>query len=62
MSAMERVEGAAKSVLAAASDGDVLRTQMAILRRLSKYEPFDSIGLRQRIAQRVIEAGKFVLA
>jgi butyryl-CoA dehydrogenase len=62
MGAMERVESAAKAVLAAASDGDVLRTQMAILRRLSKYEPFDSIGLRQRIAQRVIEAGKFVLA
>src|SRR6201997_2259716 len=62
MGAMERVESAAKAVLAAASDGDVLRTQMAILRRLSKYEPFDSIALRQRIAQRVIEAGKYVLA
>jgi hypothetical protein len=49
-------------VLAAASDGDLLRTQMAILRRLSKYEPFDSIALRQKIAQRVIEAGKYVLA
>jgi butyryl-CoA dehydrogenase len=62
MGAMERLESAAKAVLAAASDGDVLRTQMAILRRLSKYEPFDSIALRQKIAQRVIEAGKYVLA
>ena len=62
MGAMERVESAAKAVLAAASDGDVLRTQMAILRRLSKHEPFDSIALRQKIAQRVIEAGKYVLA
>ena len=62
MGAMERVESAAKAVLAAASDGDLLRTQMAILRRLSKHEPFDSIALRQKIAQRVIEAGKYVLA
>jgi butyryl-CoA dehydrogenase len=62
MGAMERLESAAKAVLAAASDGDVLRTQMAILRRLSKHEPFDSIALRQKIAQRVIEAGKYVLA
>ena len=62
MGAMERVESAAKAVLAAASDGDILRTQMAILRRLTKYEPFDSIALRQTIAQRVIEAGKYVLA
>jgi butyryl-CoA dehydrogenase len=36
MGAMEGVESAAKAVLAAANDGDVLRTQMAILRRLSK--------------------------
>jgi hypothetical protein len=62
MGAMERVESAAKAVLAAASDGDLLRTQMAILRRLSKHEPFDSIALRQKIAQRVIKAGKYVLA
>ena len=62
MGAMERVESAARAVLAASSDGDVLRTQIAILRRLSKYEPFDSIGLRQKIAQRTIEAGKYVLA
>jgi len=46
----------------ASSEGDILRTQMAILRRLSKYEPFDSIGLRQKIALRVIEAGKCMLA
>jgi butyryl-CoA dehydrogenase len=62
MSAMEKVEGAARMVLAAASDGDMLRTQMAILRRLCKHDPFNTIALRQTIAQRVIEAGKYVLA
>jgi hypothetical protein len=33
---------------------------MAILRRLSKHEPFDVITLRQAIAERVIEAGKYI--
>jgi butyryl-CoA dehydrogenase len=55
-------DGESKTGLVTAMTRDVLRTQMAILRRLSKYEPFDSIALRQRIAQRVIEAGKYVLA
>ena len=45
MSAMDRVESAAKIVLAAASEGDLLRTHMAILRRLCKYEPFNSVAL-----------------
>ena len=62
MSAMEKVESAARMVLAAASEGDMLRTQMAILRRLCKHDPFNTVLLRQMIAQRVIEAGKYVLA
>jgi alkylation response protein AidB-like acyl-CoA dehydrogenase len=62
MSALERVENAAKVVLAAASEGDLLRTHMAILRRLCRCEPFNSVALRQLIAQRVIEAGKYVSA
>ncbi len=61
MNAMEKVESAAKTVLAAASDGDTLRTQMAILRRLCKCEPWNTVALRKLIAQRVIEAGKYVL-
>jgi alkylation response protein AidB-like acyl-CoA dehydrogenase len=60
--AMEKIEAAAKKVLAAVSDGDMLRTQMAILRRLAKYELFNTIELRQKIAQRMIEAGKYVIA
>ena len=62
MGAMEKVESAARMVVAAASDGDMLRTQMAILRRLCKYEPFNTVALRQVIAQRVIEAGRYTLA
>jgi Acyl-CoA dehydrogenase, C-terminal domain len=62
MEAMEKIESAARIVLAAASEGDDLRQQMAILRRLCKYEPFNRVALRQMLAQRVIESGKFVSA
>jgi len=58
---MEKIEAAAKRVIAAVSEGDMLRTQLAILRRLAKYEPFNTIALRQQIAQRVIEVGKYSL-
>jgi butyryl-CoA dehydrogenase len=60
--AFEKVESAAKKVIAAVADGDMMRTQLAILRRLSKYEPFNTIELRQQIAQKVIERGKYTLA
>jgi len=60
--AMERIESAAKMVIAGSSEGDMLRSQMAILRRLSKYEPFNTIALREKIAQKVIEAGKYQVA
>ena len=60
--ALDKIEGAAKMVIAASSEGDMLRSQMAILRRLCKYEPFNTVALRQMIAQRVIEAGKYVVA
>jgi len=49
--AIEKVESTAKKVIAAVADGDMLRTQLAILRRLAKYEPFNTIALRQHIAQ-----------
>jgi len=60
--AMEKIESAAKKVIAAVADGDILRTQLAILRRLAKYEPFNTVELRQQIARRVIERGKYTLA
>src|SRR4051812_11938158 len=60
--AMDRIESAAKRTIAAVAEGDMLRTQMAILRRLVKYEPFNTIALTQKIAERTIEAGKYVIA
>jgi alkylation response protein AidB-like acyl-CoA dehydrogenase len=59
---MEKIESAAKMVIAACADGDMLRSQLAILRRLCKHEPFNTVALRQTIAQRVIETGRYQVA
>jgi len=59
--AMEKVEASARKIIAAVAEGDMLRTQLAILRRLAKHEPFNTIALRQQIAQKMIERGKYGL-
>jgi len=61
-SAMEKVEASARKIIAAVAEGDMLRTQLAILRRLAKHEPFNTIALRQQIAEKVLERGKYSLA
>jgi len=60
--AMDKIEVAAKKIIAAVAEGDMLRTQLAILRRLVKHEPFNTIALRQQVAEKVIERGKYTLA
>ena len=58
--AFARLEAAAKKVVAAVAEGDMLRTQMAIVRRLAKHEPVNVIALQEQIAARVLETGKYV--
>jgi alkylation response protein AidB-like acyl-CoA dehydrogenase len=59
--AIERVELAARKIIAAVADGDMLRTQMAILRRLAKHDPVNTITLSRRIAGHVLAAGRYAL-
>jgi butyryl-CoA dehydrogenase len=61
-SAMSKLEAAAKKVIAAVAEGDMMRTQIAIVRRLVKHEPVNVIGLQEQIAARVLETGKYVTA
>jgi alkylation response protein AidB-like acyl-CoA dehydrogenase len=58
---MARIEMFARPVLAACSEGDALRANLAVLRRFAKYEPVDSIALRRRIAERLLTAGRYVV-
>jgi alkylation response protein AidB-like acyl-CoA dehydrogenase len=60
--AMDKTESAARKIMAAVAEGDMLRTQLVILRRLGKHDPCNTIELRQQIAQKVIEQGKYGLA
>ncbi len=57
--AAEIIQARARRVIAAVAEGDMLRTQMAILRRLGKYEPADTIAIGRQIAAQVIGAGRY---
>jgi alkylation response protein AidB-like acyl-CoA dehydrogenase len=59
--AMETVESAARTVLAACSEGDGLRTNLAILKRFAKFEPVNAIAARRRIAGRLLAAGRYLV-
>jgi alkylation response protein AidB-like acyl-CoA dehydrogenase len=58
--AMSRIEGYAREVLASMEEGDALRTQLAVLRKLTRFQPVNSKVLKRRIAARVIEAEKYL--
>src|ERR1700726_3017699 len=51
--AAERVEHEAKRAIAAVHEGDVLTTQMAVLKRLGKRGAVDTIGARRKVAAAV---------
>ena len=51
--AAERVESEARRALAAVHQGDLLTTQMAVLRRFAKRAALDTIGLGRRVAAAV---------
>jgi alkylation response protein AidB-like acyl-CoA dehydrogenase len=59
--AMDVVELAARKIVAAVAEGDALRTQMAILRRLAKHEPADTVGLGRVVARHMVGAGKYAV-
>ncbi len=52
----DRVEKHARTALGAVAEGDMLRTQLAVLKRFSKREPVDTIALRRRVAL-AVQAG-----
>lgn len=55
-----RIEAAAKTALAAMAEGDVLRTQLAALRRVLKYTPVNTIALRRRLADATVSRGSYI--
>jgi alkylation response protein AidB-like acyl-CoA dehydrogenase len=59
--AMENIESGARAVLAACSEGDALRTNLAVLKRFTKADPVNAIGLRRAIAARLLGAERYVV-
>jgi alkylation response protein AidB-like acyl-CoA dehydrogenase len=57
--AMDRIEKAARTALAATADGDTLLTQLAVLRRFAKHSPLDTISLRRRVADAVLAQHRY---
>ncbi|HLH44404.1 MAG TPA: acyl-CoA dehydrogenase family protein [Bryobacteraceae bacterium] len=60
--AMTGVETAARTVVAACSEGDALRTNLAIVRRFTRREPDNLIELRRKVAARLIGGERYSAA
>jgi butyryl-CoA dehydrogenase len=54
-------EQASRRVLAACGEGDLLRTQLAILRRLARLTPGDAVGLSRTVARHCIQLERYPL-
>ena len=59
--ALTTAEQCARRVVAACAEGDMLRTQLAILRRLAKSTPADAVALSRSVAHSCIAAEKYPL-
>jgi alkylation response protein AidB-like acyl-CoA dehydrogenase len=55
------VEAATEQILGAIAEGDMLRTQMTIFRRLAKHDPENTVALGQQIAAAMTEAGRYTI-
>jgi len=60
--AADRLESESRRALARISDGDTLRTQLGVLRRLLRRQPPDTIELRRQVADRSVELGRYPFA
>ncbi|MBW5448278.1 acyl-CoA dehydrogenase [Cohnella sp. CFH 77786] len=56
-----RIEAWAREALSAMESGDTLRTQLSVLKKLTRKPPVDTLGLKRRIAAKVVEAEKYVV-
>jgi butyryl-CoA dehydrogenase len=58
---MAVAEQSARRVLAACAEGDLLRTQLAILRRLARLTPADGVALSRSVARSCIQMERYPL-
>jgi alkylation response protein AidB-like acyl-CoA dehydrogenase len=58
---ISHAEQAARRVLAACAEGDLLRTHLAILRRLAKFTPADTVALSRSVARQCVQLERYPL-
>jgi alkylation response protein AidB-like acyl-CoA dehydrogenase len=58
--AFQTVERLARESLAAIEEGDTLRTMLAMVKKLTRFQPINTIAARKQIAARIIEAERYV--
>jgi alkylation response protein AidB-like acyl-CoA dehydrogenase len=56
---MALAEQGARRVVAASAEGDLLRTQLAILKRLARYTPADTVALSRGVARQCIQLERY---
>lgn len=59
--AFDKIEAYAKEALSTMEEGDVLRTQLSILKKLSRRSTVNTTQLKRDIAARVIQGEKFIV-
>lgn len=59
--AFPKVESFARHALCAIEEGDMLLTQLSILKKLTRHQPINEVKLKRAIAKRVLEAEKYVV-
>ncbi len=57
--AFNRIENFAKQIFSAISEGDTLRTQLSALKKLTRFNPVNTVSLRRQIANHVIKVGRY---
>lgn len=57
--AFDRIESLAKQIFSALSEGDTLRTQLSALKKLTRFNPVNTVSLRRKIADHVIKVGRY---
>lgn len=58
---IKRIEDMAIKILGTSSEGDMLRTQLSMLRKLTRHLPGNTIMMRRKVADKIIESGFYNL-
>lgn len=59
--AFQQLEQVGRESLATMEEGDTLRSMLAILRKLTRHQPLDTIQLKREMADYIIQAEKYVV-